>query len=151
MRNALLFVALVALVYPAGLDARQDGKHPPLKNGDTIIAEGCLRGPTLEAADAGPVDGDSLLPTGLTFQLKGKKEILKDLIAKHDGQLVEITGVLKSNIETGATRGRTIGKTRIVVGVQSATPDRALMPNEQELLPVLEVRSFEGGALNCRR
>ena len=151
MRNAAVILSFVLL---AGVvaSARQDPevKRPP-KNGDEVVVKGCLNGPMLEAAEAGSADADSLLPMGLTFQLKGKKDVLKDLIAKHDGQLVEITGVLKSNLETGVTRGRKIGKTRIVVGVQSTTPDRAMMPGTQELQPVLEVKSFEGGALNCRR
>lgn len=150
MRRALLFLPLV-MIAAAGLSARQEDKRPALRNGDPIVARGCLHGPTLEAADAGPADGDSLLPTGLSFRLKGKKDILKDLIAKHDGQLVEITGVLKSKIDTGATRGRKIGNTRIVVGAGSSIRDRAMMPNDQELLPVLEVKSFEGAGLNCRR
>lgn len=151
MRRALLFLPIVMIAAVAGLGARQEEKRPVLKNGDPIIAKGCLHGRTLEAADAGPADGDSLLPTGLTFQLKGKKDFLKDLIAKHDGQLVEITGVLKSKIDSGATLGRKIGNARIVVGAGSSIRDRTMMPNEQELLPVLEVKSFEGAGLNCRR
>ena len=59
--------------------------------------------------------------------------------------------MLKSKIDTGATPGRKIGNTRIVVGAGSTIRDRAMMPNDQELLPVLEVRSFEGAGLNCRR
>lgn len=148
----LSFVLLTGAV--SGALQNQEPKRVPLKNGDTIVAKGCLKGPMLEAADAGAPDATPLQPMGLTFQLKGKKDILKDLIAKHDGQLVEITGVLKSNIETGASRGMEIGKTRIVVGVQPPNRvdrDRAMMPGTQELLPVLEVKSFEGNALNCRR
>lgn len=150
MRSTVLSVALLA-VAGAALDARQDATQPPLKNGDTIVAKGCLNGPTLRSADAGPADGDSLMPANLTFQLKGKKDILKDLVAKHDGQMVEITGVLKSNIQGSAPHGRKVGKTRIVIGVQSSTRDRAVAPDPQELLPVVEVKSFEGQALNCGR
>lgn len=151
MRNALLLVTLVALAGAVGVGAQQDVKQPPPKNGDTIVVRGCLNGPTLESADAGPVDGGSILPPDLTFQLRGKKDILKDLVAKHDGQMVEITGVLKSNIQGSAPPGRKIGNTRIVIGVQSATRDRAAAPSPQELLPVLEVKSFEGKGLNCGR
>jgi hypothetical protein len=142
-----------ALLTGAFLGAPQDQepKRVPLKNGDTIMVKGCLKGPMLESADARPTDGGPLHSMGLTFQLKGKKDLLKELIAKHDGQLVEITGVLKSNIESATPRGVDIGKTRIVVGVQSASRDRGMTPGPQELLPVLEVKSFESADLNCRR
>ena len=150
MRSALPLVVLAMIAGAAGVEAFQDSdaRRPP-RNGDDIVVKGCLNGPMLEASEA--ADADSLLPVGLTFQLKGKKNILKDLVAKHDGQLVEISGVLKSNLDTGATRGRTVGKTRIVVGVQSTNRDQAMMPGMQELQPVLEVKSFESAALNCRR
>jgi hypothetical protein len=151
MRRAVLFASLVVLAGAAAVEARQDVKQPPPKNGDPIVVKGCLNGPTLESAEAGAVDGDSLLPADLTFQLRGKKDILKDLVAKHDGQMVEITGVLKSNIQGSGPRGRKVGNTRIVIGVQSTTRDRAAAPSPQELLPVLDVKSFESKGLNCRR
>jgi hypothetical protein len=65
---------------------------------------------------------------------------------------VEIAGVLKSNLDSGAAaRGHRIGNTTIVVGAQSATRDRAMRPVTEEVLPVLEVKSYEGAGMNCRR
>jgi hypothetical protein len=148
----LVLSAVVALSTGPAAAQEKEGKAKPPKSGDTIVVEGCLNGTMLEGAGATPADGsNALLPSGLNFQLKGKKNLLKDLVAKHDGQIVEITGVLKSNLDAGAGRGTTIGKTRIVIGVQSTSPDRAMMPGTQEMLPVLEVKSFESAATNCRR
>lgn len=153
MRNlALVLSVLVVTGAVAGAAQGKDDKARPPKSGDTIVVEGCLNGTMLVEAGAPPAEGGNvLLPSGLNYQLKGKKNILKDLVAKHDGQVVEITGVLKSNIDTGMGRGTKVGKTRIVIGVQSTSPDRATMPGTQEMLPVLEVKSFESTAVNCRR
>ena len=152
MRTALT-VVLAAGLGSASLHAVQDTdtKRPPLKRGDEIVVEGCLNGTMLEASEVGSVHDGALLHAGLNFQLKGKKDVLKKLTAGHDGQLVEITGVLKSNLDTGAKRGTRIGKTRIVIGVRSTTPDRSMMPASEEMLPVLEVKSFEGQSVSCRR
>ena len=150
MLSLVLSSVVVLGAIPAAAQEKEKGRLP--KSGDTIVVEGCLNGTMLEGASTTSDDSNSsLLPSGLNYQLKGKKNVLKDLSAKHDGQVVEITGVLKSNIDTGSARGTKIGKTRIVIGVQPTTPDRAMMPGTQELLPVLEVKSFESGAINCRR
>jgi hypothetical protein len=152
MRMLSLVLSSIIVLGAGQAVAQEKEKARPPKSGDTIIVEGCLNATMLEGASATPADGNNaLLPSGLTYQLKGKKDVLKDLTAKHNGQVVEITGVLKSNIDTGSAHGTTIGKTRVVVGVQSTSPDRAMMPGTQELLPVLEVKSFESGAINCRR
>lgn len=151
--RTVLAVVLAAGVGSASLSAVQEGdtKHPPLKRGDEIVVEGCLNGTLLEASDVGSVHDGSLLSSGVNFQLKGKKDILKKLTSRHDRQLVEITGVLKSNLDTGATRGTKIGRTRIVIGVRSRTADRSIMPPSEELLPVLEVKAYESASINCRR
>jgi hypothetical protein len=149
-----LFALLVLGAGPVAAQEQEEKKESarPPKSGDTIAVEGCLNGSMLEGAGAIPAaDGrQALLPPGLNFQLKGKKNVLKDLTAKHDGQVVAITGVLKSNID-GAGPGTKIGNTRIVIGVQSTSPGRGMMPGTQEMLPVLEVKSFESEAIGCRR
>lgn len=153
--RSLSFALFMCLAVGAGSASAQDNKDEkdrPPKSGDTIVVEGCLSGTMLEGASSTPADGgNALFPSGLNFQLKGKKNLLRDLVAKHEGQIVEITGILKSNIDATVGRGTKIGNTRIVIGVGSSTPDRAMMPGTQEMLPVLEVKSFEGKAVNCRR
>lgn len=152
MRTLCLLLSSVIVLGAGAAAAQEKKKERPPRSGDTIVVEGCLNGTMLEGAGATSGEGsNALLPSGLNYQLKGKKNVLRDLVTKHDGQVVEITGVLKSNIDTGGARGTKIGKTRIVIGVQSTSPDRTMMPGTQELLPVLEVKSFESGAINCRR
>jgi hypothetical protein len=145
------FVSVIALAAGGSLSAGQEraGEPHPPKSGDTIIVKGCLRGQALEAAEPAPQRPDVIFQSGLTFQLKGKKDLLKALVEKHDGRTVELTGVLKSRIDAGA-RGRQFGRTRIVVGVQS-TGERGVLPPPDEPMPVLEVKSFEGDGVSCVR
>jgi uncharacterized protein YdeI (BOF family) len=119
------------------------------KSGDTVVVKGCLRGGMLESTEIAVADDGDPLPSGHTFQLKGKKDLLKQLRQQHDGHLVEITGVLKSQLMDEAQRGTRIGKTRIVVGAESSM--RGGVPPPSEALPVLEARAFEGFATTCRR
>jgi hypothetical protein len=103
----------------------------------------------LESIGMAMADESDPLPSGHTFQLKGKKDLLKQLRAQHDGQLVEVTGVLKSKLMDEVQQGARIGKTRIVVGAESTT--RGGAAPSYEPLPVLEAKSFEGLATTCRR
>lgn len=150
MRSTRLLMPLFMLGSVA-LIAYQDTnqKHRPPKSGDTIVVKGCLRGAMLEATEVGVPDKGDPLPSGHTFQLKGKKDLLKKLRDGHDGHLVEITGVLKSELMDGSERGARIGRTRIVVGVESSMRGGAPVPAEP--LPVLEAKSFEGFPTSCRR
>ena len=151
--RALPLVLLVFLLCFCVVSARQndrDEKSKQPRNGDSIVAKGCLRGSMLESTEIGMADGAERMPAGHTFQLKGKKDLLKQLRDKHDGHIVEISGVLKSNLMNGPERGTQVGRTRIVVGAESTTRDRA-MPGADQPLPVLEAKSFEGSSTSCRR
>ena len=151
MRTADAFVlALFAahLAVAGSVRAQDRDDAAPLKNGEQIVVKGCLRGAMLEAMEAGRSD-ETLSPAAYTFQLKGKKELLKDLRLRHDGFVVQLSGTLKSNLESLAP-GRQVGRTRIVVGADSTT--RGGMPGMgDQPMPVLEVKAFEGSELSCRR
>ena len=149
MAIGVVLLAAFLLAGPIVLAYQDSPERKPPKNGDTIVAKGCLRGSLLEAVEMGGADGEARTPVSHRFQLKGKKDLLKRLRSDHDGQLVEITGILKSNL-TDAERGAKVGNARIVVGVQSTTQGPAAMP-PAEALPVLEVKQFEGSSTSCRR
>ena len=149
MRAALLLVPL--LTVPA-VAQDQRGKTP--KSGDSIVVTGCLRGGMVESTEMGfaSEEADNRLPAAHTFQLKGKKDLLKDLREKFDGHVVTITGVLKSRLTESSGLGTQVGNTRIVVGGETST--RSVgggMSGGAEALPVLEAKSFEGSPTTCRR
>lgn len=151
----ILLLTLFCIVFtasPAAAQERDDDEPRPLRSGDKIVAKGCLRGSMLEFADAGHEDGEDVRPTGLSFQLKGKKPLLKQLKDRHDGYFVEVTGVLKSNLTDADSRGRQFGPARVIVGADSMTRGGAAMRHEiNQPQPVLEVTAFGGTDLSCRR
>src|SRR5262245_32580170 len=145
-------VTLSALLCAVSLSAQSDRAKPP-KKGDVLVIRGCLRGSAVEAAEAMRVDAegerrlDETVPV-LTYRLEGKKDLLKDLKSKHDKKVVEVTGVLRSEL-SGSSLGGVVGNTRIAIGVDPRT-GRAPQGADQAV-PVLEATSFEGSPTNCAR
>lgn len=150
MRLAAAVLSLL-LAGGSGVVAVQDSdeaRMSPLRNGEQILVKGCLRGSMLESMESGRSE-ESLMPSAHTFQLKGRKELLKDLRDRHDGFVVTVTGTLKSNLDS-MERGRQVGRARIVVGADSAT--RGGLPGMADApMPVLEVKTFAASELSCRR
>lgn len=151
--RALPLLLLAPLLF-GGLQAaqekpRRDTSATP-RRGDTIVAKGCLRGSMLETIEVGLSEGDGMAPAAHTFQLKGRKDLLKRLREEHDGYQVEITGVLKSSLTDTSDRGTRVGNARIVVGAESSMRGGAEQGPTQAL-PVLEAKSFEGSSTSCRR
>ena len=151
--DPLIVAALAcAIVLSAAATAAQQEKpdtKPPEK-GDTIIVKGCLHGTALEATQTQRVDESGLLATSLTYRLTGKKDVLKQLRDEHDDTLVEITGVLKSNLPPeGEMPGKQIGKSRVYIGI--GAPQPGAMPEANRPVPVLQVISVDGNGVRCPR
>ena len=152
MRRLLVTFLVIPLVAVVASAAQTDKPKPP-KKGDTVVIKGCLSGSAVEAAQMMRVDAEGeqrseeQVPV-LTYRLQGKKDLLKELRDKHDRMVVEVTGILKSEL-SGSGIGRDVGRTRITVGVDprvSRSPqgtDRAI--------PVIEATSFEGTTVSCGR
>lgn len=140
---------MVLQVGLASQDSKPDQPRTP-KSGDTIVVTGCLRGSMLESTGMTLAKDDNPLPSGHTFQLKGKKDLLKELRAKHDGFVVEITGVLKSRLMDTTQRGTQVGNARIIVGAES-TMGGGATPGTTQAVPVLEAKSFEASTTSCQR
>ena len=150
MRTIRLCLSLIMLV-AVGVLAAQDRKLP--KKGDTLVIRGCLRGSSVESAETRTVDAegesksDDLVPP-LTYRLQGKKDLLKELKDKHDRKVVEVKGILRSEL-AGSGLGTTVGRTRITIGVDARTGSGG--PRNDQAIPVLEAQSFEGTTITCAR
>ena len=149
------FAIAVAGVVCAGASAgAQDAKEPTSKaktpgRGDSVVARGCLVGPTLESVETVTTDETGHASGPLTYQLKGDKKLLKRMREEHDGKGVDVTGILKSTLpHDSATRGKTMGKTKVIFGVGSTSMQKGA-PDLQSSLPVLEVKSYEGSGVRC--
>jgi hypothetical protein len=143
----LCFVVVAAV-------AAQQGTPPenrPPKKGDTIFVEGCLRGGTLESTRTSLTrDSTGTLDTFLIYRLTGDKKILKKMKADHEGEVVEVTGVLKSTLPVADGRGAQIGNTRVFIGGGSSRPGSPVQQSEvNRSIPVLEMKSYEGRAVKC--
>ena len=118
--------------------------------GDTIIVRGCLSGSALESTETRIVDATDRTgrrSSAVTFRLTGDKDLLKQLRKDHDKTIVEVTGVLKSNLpQTDGGHVAQVGKTRISVGVR--TPQTS-QPHDPPYRPNLEVKSYEGLGSMC--
>jgi hypothetical protein len=143
----LSFAATPALFAQKPPDTAED--KPPAK-GDQVIARGCLSGTMLSASETRKAKGSGKLDRGVTYRLTGPRGTLRSLRNEHDGEIVEVTGVLKSDLpdEAGAGRGKQIGKSGIFVGMGG--PPRGNSPGDMvQYYPVLEVKSFERATGRC--
>jgi len=151
---AVRTVAAFALLasFGAGAAAHQDSERKArrVKKGDTITVKGCLQGSLLQSTDVVGADGVPVPMAAYSFQLKGKKELLKDLVAKHDGVVVSLTGELKSTLTEESSFSTKIGGTNVVLGGDPRTREQAMQGTSQAL-PILDVKSFEGSTITCKR
>ena len=125
--------------------ARRPGK------GDVIVAKGCLNGPTLQSTETTTTDETGRVSAHLTYQLKGDKKLLSRMREEHDGNIVSVTGVLKSVLpQDGAVGEKKLGKTKVTFGIGSPSAQKGV-PDIQDALPVLEIKSYEGTESRCGR
>lgn len=151
--RAVLICCLMLATAPLPATARQEKPEKPQgppKKGEAISVRGCLTGSALEATELGSVDATGGLSSGVTFQLKGDKALLKDMRDKYDGRVVEVQGILKSDLPQENVTSRKVGKVRITIGSPAANPG-SLAAEGQRSQPVLEAKSYEGTITVCGR
>ena len=151
MRGAFMLPAVLLLTAALGASGQETPPKKELSKGDTIAVRGCLSGSALASTETRILDGTDPKrerASNVTFRLTGDSSVLKQMRKDHDGKLVEVTGILKSDLPTDDARHvKTIGKTRIVVGVR--TP-QTTQPHDPPYRPILQVKSYEGLATICR-
>lgn len=151
MRHTLaLIVLVVAAVQPGGSTQKEDQGDRPTRKGDALVVKGCLSGASLAATETSATGGAALLSAGLTFRLTGERRLLRQLRDKHDRRIVEVRGILKSDLPQPSAQGRNVGGMRIAIGAPSPNAGRP-QAESMRLLPALEVKAFEGGDTFCGR
>jgi len=141
LRSSLLLLALP-------LSAQQPTPQKPPKKGDTVSVD-CLRGNAVEQAELliedteGNTSRNDQVPL-LTYRLRGDKSALKELGDKHDRKVVQVKGILRSEL-SGSGIGTTVGRTRITIGSDPRNPTRGA----EQQLPVLDAKSFEATTVSC--
>jgi hypothetical protein len=120
------------------------------RKGDPLTVKGCLSGTSLVATETSAADTTALLAEGLTFRLAGDKALLRQLRQEHDRRLVEVRGILKSNLPQAGAQPRSLGGMRIGIGATAPMTGRP-EGEARRVLPVLEVTAFDGGSTFCGR
>jgi hypothetical protein len=151
--SVAVWQGLNAVPYKGGALLTQDkaaSSAVPSKKGDAIAISGCLRGSSLEATDMGSGDDINPVVESTTFRLTGDKALLKEMKEKHEKKVVEIRGVLKSDLQPGSWGEKTVGNTRISIGTPS-TGSASAAEETKRPVPVVEVKSYEGRSVPCGR
>lgn len=141
------FFVLVSLLLTGFAPQDKPAAKTPQK-GDSIVVKGCLRGGALESTETGLEGTDSPMLTAFTYRLTGDKGKLKDMRRDHDGMVVEVTGILKSNLPPDDLTSRTFGSSRVRIGIGNPAVG-APAAEARRSIPVLEVKSYEGAAVKC--
>jgi hypothetical protein len=145
--TALAFIVAFALGMSMGAQKPEDGGIPPSGKGDAVVVRGCVSGSLLKdlrAQKTEPVTGSE---TAVVYRLAGEKKLLQAIQKEHQGQVLDVSGVLASNPASPSTvRSKNMGKTRVYVGAGAQqTSDPAQPPS----YPTLKVSAFEVVRPNC--
>jgi hypothetical protein len=144
--RAILFAAVFSCI--TGILCAQE--RPVPSDSARVAIPGCVKGTAFivtKAPENQPTQGN--IAPGRRFRLSGPKDVLKD-IKKHEGRLIEVTGLIRKNDLKGPGGiGVAGGRVRIGAGVpQSPTgdPSHALTGYDQ---PVLDVEGWRQLDENC--
>src|SRR6185369_7078772 len=144
--RAILFAAVFSCI--TGILCAQE--RPVPSDSARVAIPGCVKGTAfivMKAPENQPTQGN--IAPGRRFRLSGPKDVLKD-IKKHEGRLIELTGLIRKNDLKGPGGiGVAGGRVRIGAGVpQSPTgdPSHALTGYDQ---PVLDVEGWRQLDENC--
>jgi hypothetical protein len=117
------FIAAALLLVPLTLPAFAQEKPRPRDSTELSVA-GCLKG-RMFTVTGNPYESGVLVSgpdvIGRHFRLAGPKDVMA-LVKKHNGHLVEVTGLVKSG-DLSAPAGIPIGKSRIVIGAGPMSTD----------------------------
>ena len=108
-----------------------------------IATTGCLKGRVFTATQ--PREdfmrrGPNV--TGRSFRINGPKTVI-DVVKTHDGDLVEIIGLVRKNDLRDTTPGVRVGNTRIAVGApRSGDPMQSARQPISEGVPIMDTSSI---------
>jgi hypothetical protein len=109
-----------------------------------IVTTGCLKGRVFTSTgpreEPGVVQGPDV--TGRSFRVNGPRPVI-DAVKEHNGDFVEVTGLVLKSALIGGEPGARIGNTRVVIGAPppSTDPSGRSMRSPAGGLPVMDVSS----------
>jgi hypothetical protein len=145
---APLLISLAGLiVMPSAPGAlAQEGQDKPVpKDSERLVVTGCLKGRVLTVA-RNPTEGGEVLSgrdvVGRSFRLAGPKDLMRQ-VKEHDGDFVEVTGLVKKN-DLEAPSGMRIGNTKVTIGLGAGyDPNRRPTGvDPQQAVSIMDITAF---------
>jgi hypothetical protein len=141
----LIITLFVAVAVSGGPLVAQDVKKVP-KDSERVTVPGCVKGYVFTA---GPKTEDQVgrsdIPEGMHLRMNGKKDLLSEIKA-HEGQMIQITGLMKKGQynQTGIPVG---GGVRITPGIGGGNGGRPAYVNAPA--NYIDVESWQPAPGNC--
>jgi hypothetical protein len=142
--KSLLRLVFAGLLLPGSAAAQTpEGEKKIPADSVEIATTGCLKGRVFTATQPredfmrrGPI------VTGRSFRLNGPKAVI-DVVKTHDGDLVEIIGLVRRNDLRDNAPGARIGNTRVVIGApRNGDPMQSARAPVPEGIPVMDASSI---------
>jgi len=135
--TVLPLVLLLVAVSPQQTETK---KIP--KDSVEIATRGCLKGKVFTAVPAPEGEGVRHGPdiTGRHFRVSGPKDLMK-IVKQHDGQLVEVVGLIRKSALADSGIGMKVGGTRVVIGAPGTDPDRSMYNHPVGNVDVMDLTS----------
>ena len=150
--STLARAVFIAVLLPIAALAQAPQDPPPSQNPEEkkipddsveIATTGCLKGRVFTATQ--PREdfmrrGPNV--TGRSFRLNGPRKLI-DLVKTHDGDLVEIVGLVRKNDLRDTAPGARVGNTRVVIGApRSGDPMQSARTPISEGIAVMDATSI---------
>ena len=109
----------------AVLPIQSQESRPIPRDSVEVEARGCVKGRVFTAMGTEDDEGARRGPDvgGRQFRLAGNKELM-DSVKRHNGERVELVGIVRKSALSDEGVGMKIGGTRVVIGAQGADPAR---------------------------
>ena len=140
----------IAVLLPIAAKAQEPQEPPPAPEGRKIpddsveiATTGCLKGRVFTATQ--PREdfmrrGPNV--TGRSFRLNGPRKLI-DIVKTHDGDLVEVVGLVRKNDLRDTGLGARVGNTRVVIGApRSGDPMQSSRAPVPEGIAVMDFTSI---------
>ena len=148
-RAALLGVLLVPFA-AAAQDQRPPESKPVPADSVEIATTGCLKGRVFTATEP-PEENMRKGPnvTGRSFRLAGPKELM-NIVKEHDGDLVQVVGLIRRSDMAPAGPSARIGNTKVTIGApRSGDPMQSARQPISEGIAVMDTSSVRYLSETC--
>ena len=140
------------LLLTIGIPAAAQEEKPVPKDSVRVSIPGCSKGSAFVVTESPEGERTSIeIKTGRRFRLTGKKELLNE-IKKREGNMIEVTGIVRRNDLEGPG-GISLGGGRVRIGGQQPVSGSGSVTNRapESANAILDVEGFRPLGQQCPR